>query len=482
MTTTSRPAAVEGPTRQLAAWASELTLDDIPDRVQDRAKHLVLDGLGCALISAQLPWSQTAVEAVLAFEGTGDHVLIGWDQGISAPAAALLNGTFIQGFELDDFHPFAPLHSASLIVPALLAASELAGDVDGAAFVRAAVVGFEVGPRVGLALHGSEMLTRGWHSGSVFGPIAVAAAVGNLLGLDAEQMEDALGLGATQAAGLMAAQFGAMSKRMHHGMASRNGLYAAMLAKGGYTGIKQVFEQPYGGYLSTFGEGHDPDASQLTAELGGRWETERIVVKPYAAMGGLHAALDALFEITGAHDVAVDAVERIDVDLSEPVYHHGWWPPERPLTPTGAQMNIGYVLAVALLDRAALAQQFSPTRIGADDVWAVIPRITAHHRTEYDEQGSLGRGQTEVRLTMSDGSVLSSSQFAAKSILQPLSGAEVVDKFQHLTDGVVDAARQQGLIDVVTTLDRQPDLAELVELLRPMAISPFATRTAKERP
>jgi len=71
-------------------------------------------------------------------------------------------------------------------------------------------------------------------------------------------MEDALGLGATQAAGLMAAQFGAMSKRMHHGMASRNGLYAAMLAKGGYTGIKEVFERPYGGYLSTFGRAMTP--------------------------------------------------------------------------------------------------------------------------------------------------------------------------------------------------------------------------------
>lgn len=132
----------------------------------------MLDGIGCALIGAQLPWSQTAVEAVLAFEGAGDHPVIGWDRSTSAPAAALLNGTFIQGFELDDFHPFAPLHSASLIVPALLAAAPLTEGIDGAAMVRAAVVGFEVGPRVGLALHGSEMLTRGWHSGSVFGPIA----------------------------------------------------------------------------------------------------------------------------------------------------------------------------------------------------------------------------------------------------------------------------------------------------------------------
>lgn len=205
------------------------------------------------------------------------------------------------------------------------------------------------------------------------------------------------------------------------------------------------------------------------------------MVKPYAAMGGLHAALDALFEIAADHDIAVDDVERIDVYQSEPVYHHGWWPPERPLTPTGAQMSIGYVLAVALLDGAALAQQFSPSRIDADDVWAVIPRITAHHRSEYDEQGSLGRGQTEVRLTMSDGSVLSSSQFASKSILEPLSGAAVVEKFRHLTDGVVGLARRQRMIDVVTTLDRQLDLAELCALLRPLAVSPFAAQPAEER-
>jgi aconitate decarboxylase len=237
----------QGPTRRLASWTAALRLDDVPDHVVERAKYLILDGLGCALIGAQLPWSRTAAAAVFNFEGIGNHTVIGWGATTSAPGAALLNGTFIQGFELDDFHPFAPLHSASLIVPALLAASELASDIDGATFVRAAVVGFETGPRVGLALHGSEMLTRGWHSGSVFGPIAAAAAVGNLLGLDIDQTEDAIGLGATQASGLMAAQFGAMSKRMHHGLASRNGLYAAMFARAGYTGIKAVFEQPYGG-------------------------------------------------------------------------------------------------------------------------------------------------------------------------------------------------------------------------------------------
>jgi MmgE/PrpD N-terminal domain len=111
--------------------------------------------------------------------------------------------------------------------------------------------------------------------------------------LDAAAFEDAFGLAGTQSAGLMAAQFEAMSKRMHHGMASRNGLYAAVLAQGGYTGIKRVFECDYGGFLSTFGEGHSPDAAQISDGLGLRWETERISAKAFAAMSGLHAAIDA---------------------------------------------------------------------------------------------------------------------------------------------------------------------------------------------
>jgi 2-methylcitrate dehydratase PrpD len=108
----------------------------------------------------------------------------------------------------------------------------------------------------------------------------------------------------------MAAQYEAMSKRMHHGFSARNGLYAAHLAAGGYTGIKSVFERDYGGFLSTFGEGHSPDPARITDGLGERWETERIVVKPYAAMGGLHAPLDALFEIGAKRPLRAEEIER----------------------------------------------------------------------------------------------------------------------------------------------------------------------------
>src|ERR1700684_3205038 len=106
------PAATTG---RLATWVAKTTLDDVPASVRDRAKHLVLDGIGCALVGAQLPWSRIGVEGVTALDDAGDSVLVGWGgRATSATSAAMVNSSFIQGFELDDYHPLAPVprHSA----------------------------------------------------------------------------------------------------------------------------------------------------------------------------------------------------------------------------------------------------------------------------------------------------------------------------------------------------------------------------------
>jgi aconitate decarboxylase len=454
-----------GPTGRLAHWLADFRLDAAPASARERAKALTLDGIGCAIVGAQLPWSRTAANIVRRFEGKGDRTIVGWGATTSAPGAALLNGTFIQGFELDDYHPRGPLHSASLVLPALWAAAEGETRVDGKRFLEAALAGYEVGPRVGMALHGVEMLSRGWHSGSVFGTHAAAAAVGKLFGLDGARMEDALGLAGTQSAGLMAAQYEAMSKRMHHGFAARNGLYAAVLAEGGYTGIKRVFEREYGGFLSTFGEGHDPDASQITDGLGERWEVEHIVIKPYAAMGGIHAPLDALFDVAAQRPLKAAQIARIEVDVPHAVFHHGWWVPERPLTPIGAQMNIGYALAVATLDGAALVPQFAPSRIDADDVWALLPRIEVRHEPSFD--GAHGNARFRVRLavTFTDGQRIEVERKSSRAIESPQSNDEVAAKFRALTDGLIEPARQAAIERTVRDLENLGDVRELLALL-----------------
>jgi 2-methylcitrate dehydratase PrpD len=145
-----------GPTGRLAAWLAGLRLEDVPERVRQRAIHLLLDGIGCALVGARLPWSRPAVESLCRLEGAGPAQLIGWNRA-APPLAALLNSTFIQGFELDDFHPFAPLHSASLVLLACAQADgKRGGPITGVACLKGAIAGFEVGPRVGLGLMGSK--------------------------------------------------------------------------------------------------------------------------------------------------------------------------------------------------------------------------------------------------------------------------------------------------------------------------------------
>src|SRR6204780_2638016 len=287
-----------GPTGRLATWLGTTRIEDVPSSVREHAKYLILDGVACALVGAQLPVSRKGVEGITALDEVGKGVLIGWGgRTTSSSSAAMLNSSFIQGFELDDYHPLAPLHSNAIVLPAMLAAVPHVGPVDGARFLLGAILGYETGPRVGMALGGLDMLSRGWHSGVVFGPLAAAASAGTLYGLDAGEFEDALGIGATQSGGLMSAQFESMVKRMQHGFASRDGLTAAALAASGYVGIKRVFERKFGGWLSTFGDCHKTFPSEIYAHLGTVWQTQVYSIKPYAAMGLLHAAIDAALEL-----------------------------------------------------------------------------------------------------------------------------------------------------------------------------------------
>lgn len=461
----SPPSAPDGPTGQLVTWVSELARDQIPDRVYERACHLILDGLGCALVGAQLPWSRVATSAVLAIEGAGDATVIGTGHTTTPAGAALLNSTYIQGFELDDFHPTAPLHSASVLIPALLATATQLGDrVSGRDLLIAAIAGFETGPRVGSALGGTEMLSRGWHSGPIFGGIAAAVACGKLRGSSRAVLEDAVGFAATQSAGLMSAQYEAMGKRMQHGFAARNGFYAAALAHAGYTGIDQVLERPYGGFLPVYGEGHHPDADAITRDLGTLWETERIMVKSWAVMGGLHGAVEAARTLR--ERIAGRAIERIDIRVGDVVYHHGWWPAERPLTAIGGQMNIGYATAVTLLDGIALPEQFTDQRLDGDDVWNLLNRTHVEHDRTIDTLPVELRFQTHVTLTLSDGTRETTSVIAPHgNPTDPVTNDEVVAKFRSLVTRVLPTERAAAIEHSVLDLPNVDDVTPLIDLL-----------------
>ena len=354
----------------------------------DRALHLTLDGIGCALIGAKLPWSTRAVDALSSLDGDGPASLIGWGRGLAPSSAALLNGTFIQGFEFDD--KYGPLHSAAIVVPAALATAEAIGARSGSLVALSLVLGYEVGPRLGAALDGAALNKLGWSAG-VFGALAAAATAARIRGLDDAGFDDALGNAATSASGVAADQFESMAKRMAHGFAARNGVVAAALAAAGYTGIKRVLERPRRG-LTTFCFDGETHVERVPDGLGEHWEQTNILIKPYASGGATHAAVDAMLQARTELGVRADDVRTVTIKLATPTFRHNGWVLERPATELQAQINIAYAAAVALLDGAAYPAQFRPDRIDSDDVWDLLDRTTVVLDPEMDTTPGLARG------------------------------------------------------------------------------------------
>ena len=204
----------------------------------------------------------------------------------------------MQGFELDDVHRQGVLHVGAVVLPALVAVAELRR-MSGREFLASAVAGYEIGPRVGLCM-GQEHIGQGWHSGATLGVFSAAAGAARGLKLDADQTVHALGIAGTQASGLMAAQYGAMVKRMHAGRASQSGLYGALLAQAGFTGIPDVLESEYGGFCTTFSRSQDRfKLAELTAGFGETWQTMGVALKFYSCVGSNHTTLDALARAAG---------------------------------------------------------------------------------------------------------------------------------------------------------------------------------------
>lgn len=482
----SQPSNPAGVTGKLCNWIDSTDLSSIPSEVVTRAKYLILDGIACALVGAHLPWSETAANAIFKMEPQGSCTVIGWgaDRKLSPLAAALLNSTFIQGFELDDYHSVAPLHSNSILIPALLSTTELpfADKYTGKDFLLAYIVGCEVGPRVGLALHGANLLSRGWHSGAVQGPSASAAAVSSLLHLPPNQIEDALGIACTQAGGLMSAQFGSMAKRMQHGFASRNGLYAALMAQGGYTGIHEVYETPYGGFLSCFGQGTDIEPKYLEEEivkdLGAKWQINEIRVKLHASMAALHGTIDCVEKLQGREKVKMadfDQIESIVTEHSKPAFEHGGWvaKPDEDLTTTSAQMSIQYAAAAQLVDEQVLMAQFSADKLNRKIVRQVMAKVHPEHNVDLDTMKSGMGWKTNVTVKFKDGMEMQESVDAPRGVAPPVSNEEVVEKWRSLVEGVLDTTRREEIEKCVLGLESLEDVNVLSGLLAGVVTSPI---------
>lgn len=451
-------------TKDLAAYVAGLTYDAIPEAVLQRAKFLILDGIGCGLYGSTKEWSQIMVSTLGPLDGGGSATVWGRDVKLSAPHAALANATAVQGFELDDVHYPGVLHCESLTIPAALALTEQQGGATGKQVLTAFVAGCEAGPRAAMCMRGREMLERGWHSGSIVGGFASAATSSNLLGLDAVQTENALGIAGSGASGLMAAQFGAMVKRMQHGRACQTGVYAGLLAAGNFTGIADVFEVPYGGFCTTFTQSADDfDLSQINAGLGEQFETMRVRIKLYPCVGGGHGPVNTVLVMKQREGFSTDDIESVRVTGAKAFVEHGGWPFEGRNV-TEAQMNYPYSMAAALTDGELTVSRYTEDAIEDPAVRDLARRITVH----LDESAPRQGGGENIEIVLKNGRTVAQRVEPAKglgSAPEEYPEAEAVAKFRDLAGRVVGSDRAAEIEATVMGLDTLDDARELVRLL-----------------
>jgi 2-methylcitrate dehydratase PrpD len=342
-----------------AVFAAGLRYEEIPPEVAVSVKERFLDTLGIALAASRLDTSRAVAGVVTGWGGVAEASAIGVGPRLPAPAAALVNGTLAHSLDFDDTHLPSILHPSASLVPAALAAAQAWG-ASGRETIAAAVAGYEICVRLGMAAYDPELrnnvfFEKGLHATSICGTIAAAVTAAKLARLDADGIEAAIGIAASMGAGLLEAnRAGGTVKRLHCGWAAHAGLVAAQFAAAGVTGPPTVLEGRFG-FFNALCEGR-VDLEAVVADLGERWETPGIFFKPYPANHFTHGGIDAAMALREAGLDPSD-VESIELGVAPPTLRTIAEPAElkaRPPTGYAAQFSGPFTIASALLGGGGL--------------------------------------------------------------------------------------------------------------------------------
>ena len=269
----------------------------------------------------------------------------------------------------------------------------------------------------------------------------------------------------------MSAQSESMGKRMQHGFAARNGLFAALMTQKGYTGIDQIFERPYGGYLAVFGQGSASDPqylkNELVDDLGQDWKgLNGIRVKAYNSMGGTHSSIQCIADLQKRHPARfadVRSIRHIRIEQAKAFYEHGGQSISRPITITGAQMSTRYVAAVQLLDRNVFIEQFSDSHLDRDSIWALIDKVTCSWNPDFDSKGPW---YTRVSVEFEDGETVAGEAARVESMAHLMPEGKIREKSRGLMGLVMDAGTIERLEDAILNLEEVGDIAEILSVLK----------------
>jgi 2-methylcitrate dehydratase PrpD len=444
-------------TQVLAQFVTALRYEDIPQRVRDHCKDLLLDALACA-VSGRLGEETGQVAAFASALAQSSEASVIGGEPMSLAGATLLNAYLVTATTMCDVHRETMTHVTPEVIPPALAIAERDG-LGGRALLTAIAAGCEVTTRVGVGADYPKFRARGWHGPGIFGPFGAAAAVGSLLKFDADTMARAFGLAGSQAAGTFAA-WGTPTVKFHQCRGALSGLMAALLAQQKFVATREFLTAKDGGLYTTYVDGGKPDAA--TADLGTRWELEQIAMRLWPSATLIQGMNTALFDIIGKQKFDTARIRKVRVGLSEPAFamHGGFGTYKAKFE---ALLSAHYTAAVILHDRALTLAQFEPARY--DD-----PKLRrfAAEQIEVRAEPSVAGSQAVVDVDLADGTTLAAQcRHPLGSFENPLSRAQIEQKFRAYAKDFLPESHIAEAIGAIERLEEFGSIRLLMDLLRP---------------
>ena len=442
-----------GLTREFSEFCSNLKFDDLPREVIEEAKRGILDWLGCAIAASDNPRIGALIKTLTEFSSNSGATVIGQQDELGPLEAALINGQMGHFYDYDDTHMGGVvLHTSSPVLAAILSLGENKHKT-GKDIILAYVLGFEAGVRVGQTAPSHH--DGGWHLTGTLGTIGAGVASASILELDPEKTTFALGLSATQAAGMQQNR-GTMSKSFHAGRAASNGILAALMASSGYDSSDEIVEGRRG-FSKIYSKTQNYDF--LTKNLGSDWIILTNGYKPYACGIVQHPLIDAMITASKNTNIPHDEIEAVDA-LIHPhtITITGV---EDPQTGLKSKFSLKHSAAVGYIDRHAGLSQYSDARAVAQDVVSLRQKINPVPKEEFRKD------QCEVRVKYKNGNIETVKvEHALGTTKNPVSSDFLVDKFLANADGKYLKSKPESIVDAIWNLEDLPDIAKLMRLTK----------------
>jgi 2-methylcitrate dehydratase PrpD len=409
------------------------------------AKRSILNFFATAICSAYDPIVTSALRTWSPFSGVPTSAIFGRSERLDALAAAFINAVSANLLDFDDTHLETIIHPTAPVAAPVLALAQARG-FSGRDVLIAFILGVEVECRIGNAVSPAHY-ARGWHITSTCGVFGAAAACARLLGLSADGIKNAIGLAASQSAGIVE-NLPTAAKNVSVGNAARNGLFAALLAAEGYSASARAIEGPLGWARAM---GDEPDPGRLLAGLGQSWEIAKNTYKPYPAGIVFHAVIDACFKLRARLDQRLDEIVSVTVCGSALLLARG----DRPVrNDRDARVSIHHCVACALLLGAAGVPEFSVATVFQPDIVALRQKVSA----EFD--GSLPDCAARINIQLASGEILGETVMAAKgSLADPLSDLVIERKLRECFRLSGTAWDANVIIGDVWRLDKIADMS-----------------------